>query len=112
MTQKDLFGGVPAQPPKARVYVLKKKDPPPPPPEPAPAREEPPPARGSFDIKAHLAAGRAAAPGTRYCFEHEKWEYGVGMWLDVKRWVFYCEAAGRERGAKKYTGNPKKPTED
>jgi hypothetical protein len=109
VTQKDLFGSAAAAPPKIRAYLLKKE------PEqstPAPPAEPTARQRVGFDVKVHMAAGRTAAPGTRYCFEHEKWEYQVAIYLDGRRWVFYCAEAARERGAKKYTGNPNKPTEE
>jgi hypothetical protein len=104
VTQAGLFGAE-EEPKKVRAYLLKKPELPP-----EPVREEPRARAGGLDIRIHLAAGRSAASGTRYCFEHEKWEFNVGIYLDGRRWVFYCPEAARERGAKKFTGNQNKPT--
>ena len=82
-------------------------------PENEPELELPPqPERNRFNYQRHRLMAMDAAPGTKYCFNCDKFEYQVRMYLDGKRWVFYCPDAAKLWKAKPYTGKQSKPTEE
>lgn len=69
-------------------------------------------AQESPDVQRLRIMSLGAPNGTRYCFQHDTFEFEVTMYLVGRRWMFLCAAAAREQGGKRYTGKLDKPVAD